>query len=111
MIARFAEGLLDERAVRKKYRLAESDWEALGNDEKLIEAIELERVRRVRDGSSKRERAQQLVVKAPDVLGGIMLDASASPRHRVDAIRLAAAGESIEALGKYCNQPFYRRSS
>jgi hypothetical protein len=84
---RFAEGLLDERAIRKKYRFDESAWEALGSNDALIEAVEAEKVRRIRDGSTKREKAQQLVVQAPGVLGGIMLDASASPRHRVDAIK------------------------
>lgn len=84
---RFAEGLLDERAIRKKYRFDDSAWEALGSNDALIEAVEAEKVRRIRDGSTKREKAQQLVVQAPGVLGGIMLDASASPRHRVDAIR------------------------
>ena len=53
----------------------------------LIESIEAEKVRRIRNGSTKRERAQQLVVQAPDVLGGIMLDASASPKHRIDSAK------------------------
>ena len=39
------------------------------------------------DGSSKREKAQLLVVKGPAILDGIASDASASPRHRIDAIR------------------------
>ena len=38
-------------------------------------------------GNSKREKAQALIVKAPDILDGIMNDPAASPRHRVDAIR------------------------
>ena len=84
-LARFAEGILDEKAVKKKHHLSADVWERLGNDEKLIEKIEAEKVRRIRNGSAKRERAQVLVVQAPDVLGGIMLDASASPRHRIDA--------------------------
>jgi hypothetical protein len=84
---RFAENIMSEAAVKKKYHFSDAEWERLGNDEKLIEAIELEKVRRIRTGQQKRERAQVLVVQAPDVLGGIMNDASASPRHRVDAIK------------------------
>jgi hypothetical protein len=87
-MARFAEGLLSEAAIRKKYRVGADVWEALGENDALVEKIEAEKIRRIRCGDSKRERAQQLVVKAPDVLGGIMLDASASPRHRVDAIKV-----------------------
>jgi hypothetical protein len=35
----------------------------------------------------KRERAQLLVVKAPDVLGGIMNSTEANDRHRIDACK------------------------
>jgi hypothetical protein len=53
----------------------------------LCERIEDERLRRIRDGSCKRERAQQLVINAPWVLGDIMSDPAANNRHRVDAIK------------------------
>jgi hypothetical protein len=82
---RFAENILSEAAVKKKYHFDDATWHRLGNNESLIEKIEAEKRRRIRDGSTKRERAQQLVVQAPDILGGIMLDASASPKHRIDA--------------------------
>jgi hypothetical protein len=87
-LARFAEGLLDEKAVKKKHHLSADVWERLGSDEKLIEAIEAEKVRRIRNGSSKRERAQVLVVQAPSVLGTIMNDPSANPRHRIDSAKV-----------------------
>src|SRR6478672_1606134 len=84
--ARFQEGIVDEKAIRKKYRFDEAAWDALGNDE-FVRAVEEESVRRMRDGSSKREKAQLLVVKAPDVLGGIMNSADANDRHRIDACK------------------------
>ena len=34
----------------------------------------------IRDGSTKREKSQQRITQAPDVLNDIMLDANASPR-------------------------------
>jgi hypothetical protein len=86
-LARFADGVLTEKFIRTKYRLAESAWEALGSDDALVEKIEAEKLRRIRDGSTKREKAQALITKAPGILDGIMSDPSASPRHRVDAIR------------------------
>src|SRR5262249_55491352 len=55
---------------------------------KFIEAVELERIRRVRDGSYKRERSQQLVTKAPDVLSGLLLNEKNSPKHRIDAVKV-----------------------
>ena len=85
---RYAENILSEEAVKKKYHFDDATWAHLGDNEALIEAIELEKIRRVRTGQQKRERAQVLVTQAPDVLGGIMLDASASPKHRVDAIKI-----------------------
>ena len=85
--ARFREGLLEEKAIRKKYRFDEAAWEALGNDE-MVRAVEEESVRRIRDGSSKREKAQKLIVRAPDVLGKIMDDDSQSVRHRIDSCKI-----------------------
>jgi hypothetical protein len=84
---RFAENIMSEAAVKKKWRFADAEWERLGSDEKLIEAIELEKVRRIRSGQQKRERSQVLITKAPDILDAIATDATASPRHRVDAIK------------------------
>jgi hypothetical protein len=63
--ARFAEGILTERAVKKKYRFDDETWERLGSDEALIESIENEKTRRIRDGTTARERAQVLFAQAP----------------------------------------------
>src|SRR5215471_12005309 len=68
-LARYAEGLLSEQQVKKKHRLPDDVWTRLGEDDALVEAIEAEKVRRVRNGQAKREKAQQLVVQACDVLG------------------------------------------
>ena len=85
--ARYGEGLLSEEAVRRKYCFDDGAWEKLGDNEALIEAIEAEKVRRVRDGSAARERAQQLFATAPSVLGDILHDDGASPRHRIESAR------------------------
>jgi hypothetical protein len=86
-MARFGEGGLTEKQVRKKYSFPDEVWAKLGEDDALYEAIEAEKTRRVRDGSCKRERAQALVVEAPQVLSDIMLGDNNSPRHRVDAAK------------------------
>src|SRR5262245_21390552 len=91
---RYSEGLATEAAVRKKYHLDESTWESLGKDDALVERIEEEKLRRVRDGSLKRERSQQLVTKAPDILDTIMTDTKTSPKHKHDAIK------TLDALAK-----------
>jgi len=85
---RYSEGILTEKQVRQKYHLFDdATWARLGDDDALVEAIELEKTRRIRSGAAKREKAQALIVQAVDVLGGIALDSSANARHRIDATR------------------------
>jgi hypothetical protein len=84
---RYSENILSEEAVRKKWHFDNATWEKLGSNDALVEAIENEKVRRIRSGQQKRERAQVLVTQAPNILNSIMSDPAASPRHRVDAIK------------------------
>ena len=44
-LCRFSEEILTEAAVRKKYRLAESTWSLLGENNSLVEKIEAEKIR------------------------------------------------------------------
>ena len=85
--ARYAEGLLSEQAVKKKHHFDDNTWARLGEDEALIEAIEAEKIRRIRNGSTARERAQQLFATAPNVLGDILHDDGTSARHRIESAR------------------------
>jgi hypothetical protein len=85
--ARYAEGLCSEKDVKKKYRFDDDTWARLGEDDALVQAIEAEKVRRIRNGSSARERAQQLFATAPSVLGDILHDDDASARHRIESAR------------------------
>jgi len=85
---RYMESLISEAAMRRKYSfLTEKDWQILGDSEILIAAVDLERLRRVRDGSAKRESAQRHIVRGPDTLARIMDDPEANHRHVVDAIK------------------------
>jgi hypothetical protein len=87
-MARFADGVLTEKQVRQKYHLFdESTWLAL-NDDALVEAIELEKTRRIRSGATKRELAQNHVVAAPGILNGIMSDPKQSAKHRIDSAKV-----------------------
>jgi hypothetical protein len=86
-LCRFAEGLETESSVRKRWRLSEETWELLGSDDELVRAIEEEKIRRVRSGQLKREKAQAHIVRGVDVLATIMDDPKANNRHRVDSIK------------------------
>ena len=42
-LARYAEGLLDEAAVKKIYRFSDEDWDRLGSNDELVEKIQAEK--------------------------------------------------------------------
>jgi hypothetical protein len=86
-LARFSEALCTESAIRKKWRLSEDTWELLGSSDELVRAIEEEKTRRIRSGATKRELAQQHIIRGPNVLATIMDDPRANARHRVDSIK------------------------
>src|SRR5262249_28756812 len=100
-LARFAESICTEAAMRKKWRLTDEDWERAGNDDALVRAIEDEKIRRVRNGVHAREKAQQVFIETPTVLGDILRDNDASPRHRIEAAReirtVAATGPETQS--------------
>ena len=89
-LARYAENLVSEAAIRRKYRdlLNNEAWTTLGQDDLLVEMIEAEKVRRIRNGAAKREKAQNFVTAAPDILNGIMSNPKESARHRIDASKV-----------------------
>ena len=95
-LARFSEGVLTEKYIRKKFRLSDEAWEALGADDALVEQIENEKLRRCRNGQSAREKAQVHFVDAPDIYSKILKDEHTSPRARLEAgreLRVVAAND------------------
>jgi len=87
-MCRYAEGVLTEKQIRKKWReLTDTDWERAGSNDALVRAIEETKLQRVRNGAAKSERAQQYIVRGPDILATIMDDPQANARHRVDSIK------------------------
>jgi hypothetical protein len=101
-MARFGEGSMSERRIRKKWGFTDATWDQLGENEDLIEAIELEKERRVRNGYAAREKAQEIFAGAPAVLGGILHDGNASPRHRIESAKELRA---ISANGPEATSP------
>ena len=78
-LCRFSEGIFTEAAVRKRWRLSESDWVRLGSDDELVRAIEEEKLRRIRSGATKREIAQKHIIRMLAGLRGV--DGKGSDRH------------------------------
>jgi hypothetical protein len=102
-LARFADGTLSEAAVKSRHHLSNEDWAALGESDKLVELVEACKLRRIRTGATKRERAQIEIVDAPPILGGIMRDPNANARHVIDSVKaldaLASTGAEAAAAG------------
>jgi hypothetical protein len=96
-LARFADGTLSEAAVKARHHLSNEEWAALGESDKLVELVEAAKLRRIRSGATKRERAQIEIVDAPPILGGIMRDPNANERHRIDSIKTLDALASTGA--------------
>ncbi len=86
-LCRFREQLCSEQFIRRKHKLNNATWDRLGGTEGdlLVEKIEAESARRIRDGSAKREAAQKHVVRVPEVAASILNDVGANSRHRLDA--------------------------
>ena len=55
--------MLSEQDVKKKHHFDDATWEQLGNNDALIEAIEPEKIRRIRNGSTARERRKYCLRK------------------------------------------------
>jgi hypothetical protein len=102
-LARFADGTLSEAAVKSRHHLSNEEWSALGDSDRLVELVEAAKLRRIRTGATKRERAQIEIVDGPPILGKIMRDPNANARHVIDSVKaldaLASTGAEAAAAG------------
>ena len=97
---RAAEGLLNDDDIKAKYEISAEDWRNITTNKALIRAIQNEREKRVRNGTAARESAAKIFARAPAVLGDILDDKSASPRHRIESareLRATASGSGDES--------------
>jgi len=84
---RAAEKLITDEEARMELDISEKDWNALAENKAFILAIQKERRHRVRSGQAAREAAAEIFVRAPRVMGTILDDAHANPRHRIESAR------------------------
>jgi hypothetical protein len=94
---RAGEGLCEDRDLMEKWELSASEFEKISKSPVLLRAVRAESERRVRSGVAASEAAQKIFVRAPAVLGNILDDQHASPKHRIDSareLRACALGNS-----------------
>jgi len=85
--ARNRERLFSDDQLQEKYDIDPRDWNDIIKNKPLRLAINSECERRMLNGDSAREAAAKQFTKAPAVLGGILEDQGASPRHRIEAAK------------------------
>jgi hypothetical protein len=86
-VTRAAEGLIDDAQLMEAYELTSEYLQTLAANKTVARAVQAERKRRVRSGTAARESAAEIFVRAPKVMGEILDDKSANPRHRIESAR------------------------
>src|SRR5215831_9874776 len=84
-LSRNKERLFSDQRVREKYDIAETDWTAITKSKAIRLAVNAEHERRMLNGTAAQESAAKIFTEAPEVLGSILRDNKASPRHRIEA--------------------------
>ena len=84
--ARNRERLFSDDRLREKYEInSDADWTEIINNKALRLAIAAESERRMLNGTAAQESAAKIFTEAPEVLGSILRDQKANPRHRIEA--------------------------
>jgi len=103
-LARYADGSLSEGQVKARHHLSDEAWAAMGESARLFELVEAAKLRRIRTGATKRERAQLEVIDGPPILAKIMRDPDSNARHVIDAVKtldaLATPGGEAKGVGE-----------
>lgn len=85
--ARNRERLFSDQRLCEKYGLTMDAWAEIAQNKAFRLAVDAEHERRIFNGDAAREGAAKLFAEAPEVLGTILRDNHASPKHRIDAAR------------------------
>ena len=89
--------------MKSRHHLSNEEWSALGDSDRLVELVEAAKLRRIRSGATKRERAQIEIIDGPPILGKIMRDPT--PTHGTSLMfvkildALASHGADAAAAG------------
>jgi hypothetical protein len=98
--SRNRERLFSDQRLCEKYGLTMNTWAEIAQNNAVRLAINAEHERRLHNGDAAREAAAKLFAEAPEVLGNILHDQRASPRHRIEAAReLRTASAGAEKAG------------
>jgi hypothetical protein len=85
--SRNRERLVSDQQICEKYGLEPDAFIEIGQNKAVRLAVNAEHERRALNGDAARESAAKLFCQAPEVLGKILNNEQASPRHRIEAAR------------------------
>jgi hypothetical protein len=99
--SRNRERLVSDNQICEKYGLSLNAWAEIAQNKAVRHAVNAEHERRIRNGDAAKEAAAKLFAEAPEVLGSILHNEHASPRHRIEAARelRATANTGAERTG------------
>jgi hypothetical protein len=95
--SRNKERLFSDQRLIEKYGLSMDAWTEIAKNPAFRLAVDAEHERRVFNGDAARESAAKIFSEAPTVLGEILNDKQASPKHRIDAARELRATANVGA--------------
>src|SRR5262245_51857244 len=84
-LARNKERLLSDDRICEKYDITPNNWTAIAQSKAVRLAVNAEHERRTLNSTAAQESAAQIFMNSPTVMGEILNDKSASPRHRIEA--------------------------
>src|SRR5262249_8984579 len=83
--ARNRERIFSDDRIIEKYDISPDDWTSITQNKALRLLVNAECERRMLNGIAAQESAAKIFTEAPEVLGSILRDNKASPRHRIEA--------------------------
>jgi hypothetical protein len=99
--ARNWEKILPNNAICERYGLSASEWQQMGANKQLVQAVRDEHQRRIKNGTAAQELAAKEFATAPAELGKILRSPDSNPRHKIEAhreLRATAVGTGPENI-------------
>ena len=86
-LCRNKERLFSDQQVCAKYEIEPANWTQITQSKAIRLAVNAEHERRMLNGTAAQEAAARIFTESPEVMGSILRDQQANPRHRVEASR------------------------
>src|SRR5262245_24793442 len=99
--ARNREKIFSDQRLCEKWGITIDELKQIGTNQAVRLAVNAEHERRIHNGDAAKEAAAKLFADAPEVLGNILRNEQASPRHRIEAAKelRATANTGAEKTG------------